>query len=63
MWYGEKLEDHLVVCAGDFVNIPPDVPHLPYNPSDQDYYVAIVASTEPNEQESVVLLAELDIGA
>ena len=20
MWYGEKLEDHLVACAGDFVN-------------------------------------------
>jgi uncharacterized RmlC-like cupin family protein len=26
MWYGEKLEDHLVVQAGDFVYVPADIP-------------------------------------
>jgi len=60
MWYGEKLEDHLVAQAGDFVYVPADIPHLPYNLSDVDYCVAIVARTDPNEQESVVLLPEFD---
>jgi uncharacterized RmlC-like cupin family protein len=60
MWYGEKLEDHLVARAGDFVYVPADVPHLPYNLSDVDYCVAIVARTDPDEQESVVLMPEFD---
>jgi len=37
-----------------------DVPHLPYNLSDIDYCVAIVARTNPDEQESVVLMPEFD---
>ena len=60
MWYGEKLEDHLVAKAGDFVYVPADIPHLPYNLSDMDYCVAIVARTDPDEQESVVLMPEFD---
>ena len=59
-WYGERLEQHLNVRAGDFVYIPPDVPHLPYNPSETDSFVAVIARTDPNEQESVVLMPELD---
>jgi len=58
--YGEKLENHLVARAGDFVYIPADMPHLPYNPSATDNCVAVIARTDPNEQESVVLLPELD---
>jgi uncharacterized RmlC-like cupin family protein len=60
MWYGEKLEDHLVAHAGDFVYVPADIPHLPYNLSDLEYCVAIVARTDPNEQESMILLPEFD---
>jgi len=60
MWYGEKLEDHLVAKAGDFVYVPADIPHLPYNLSDMDYCVAIVARTDLDEQESVVLMPEFD---
>jgi uncharacterized RmlC-like cupin family protein len=59
-WYGAKLEEHLNVQAGDFVYIPPDMPHLPYNPSETDSFVAVIARTDPNEQESVVLMPELD---
>ena len=59
-WYGAKLEEHLNVQAGDFVYIPPDTPHLPYNPSKTDSFVAVIARTDPNEQESVVLMPELD---
>ena len=59
MVYGEQLEHHAVVRAGDFVYIPAGVPHLPYNTSDSEA-VAILARTDPNEQESVVLLPELE---
>lgn len=59
MVYGDALEHHAVVRAGDFIYIPAGVPHLPYNTSDQEA-VAILARTDPNEQESVVLLPELE---
>jgi uncharacterized RmlC-like cupin family protein len=60
MWYGEQLEQHLVARAGDFLYIPADMPHLPYNLSDTDECIAVIARTDPNEQESVVLLPELE---
>lgn len=60
MWYGEQLKEHLVARPGDFLYIPAGVPHLPYNASDEDPFVAVVARTDPNEQESVVLLPEMD---
>ena len=60
MWYGEKLEEHLVAKAGDFLYIPAGMPHLPYNSSLTDACTAVIARTDPNEQESVVLLPEFD---
>ena len=60
MWYGERLEEHLSASAGDFVYIPAGMPHLPYNLSDTKSCVAVIARTDPNEQESVILLPELD---
>jgi uncharacterized RmlC-like cupin family protein len=59
-WYGERLEHHIVARAGDFLYMPPNVPHLPYNLSQTEPCVAVVARTDPNDQESVVLLPELD---
>jgi uncharacterized RmlC-like cupin family protein len=59
MWYGDGLEEHRVVRAGDMVFIPAGVPHLPANLSDAPA-MAVIARTDPNEQESVVLLPELD---
>ena len=59
-WYGEKLEHHVVIAGGDFVYIAANVPHLPYNRSATEPAVAVVARTDPNEQESVVMLPELD---
>lgn len=59
-WYGERLEEHFTAQAGDFVYIPAGVPHLPYNLSQTEPCVAVIARTDPNEQESVVLLPELD---
>jgi uncharacterized RmlC-like cupin family protein len=59
-YYGDKLEHHMINRAGDFVYIPANMPHLPYNPSATEPVVAIIARTDPNEQESVVLLPELE---
>ncbi len=60
MWYGENLKDHLVVTKGEYLYIPAGMPHLPYNPSETDSCTAVIARTDPNEQESVKLLPELD---
>ena len=60
VWHGQALEHHAVVKPGDFFYIPADVPHLPYNPSQTETVVAVIARTDPNEQESVVLLPELE---
>ena len=60
VWYGDQLEHHAVVKPGDFFYIPANVPHLPYNPSETETVTALIARTDPNEQESVVLLPELD---
>jgi len=60
MWYGENLAEHLTVKAGEYLYIPAGVPHLPYNPSATEPAVAVVARTDPNEEESVRLLPELD---
>ena len=60
VWHGERLEHHAVVKPGDFFYIPADMPHLPYNPSATETVTAVIARTDPNEQESVVLLPELE---
>ena len=60
VWHGERLEHHSIVEAGDYFYIPADVPHLPYNPSKTETVVAVIARTDPNEQESVILLPELE---
>ena len=58
-WYGENLEEHLVVRAGEMLYIPANMPHLPVNTSDEPC-VCVLARTDPHEQESVVLLPELE---
>lgn len=60
MWWGERLEHHMEIGPGDYLHIPANVPHLPYNPSSTEPCTALIARTDPNEQESVVLLPELD---
>ena len=60
MWYGPNLEHHVELRPTDFLYIPADIPHLPYNPSATEPTVAVIVRTDPNEQESVVLLPHLD---
>lgn len=61
-FWGERLEHHAIAGAGEFVYIAANVPHLPYNRSATEPVVAVIARTDPNEQESVVLLPELEAG-
>jgi uncharacterized RmlC-like cupin family protein len=56
--YGEGLKKSVVNEAGDFIFIPPDVPHQPVNLSDTEPAIAIVARNDPEEQEHVILLPE-----
>jgi uncharacterized RmlC-like cupin family protein len=58
--YGEGLAKSVVNEAGDFLYIPADLPHKPINLSDSEAAEAIVARTDPNEQESVEHVAEPD---
>jgi len=60
MYYGERLEKHMTLRPGEFLYIPANMPHLPYNPSQTEPVVAVIARTDPNEQESVILLPELE---
>ncbi len=57
MRYGVGLRERLEVRAGEFLFIPAGMPHLPFNPTSEKC-VAVLARTDPNEQESVVLLDE-----
>jgi uncharacterized RmlC-like cupin family protein len=57
--HGPNLEHCDRVSAGDYIYIPAGVPHQPYNPTDERA-VAIIARTDPNEQESVILTPELE---
>ncbi len=57
--YGDRLQHQMINKAGDLVYIPAGVPHLPVNLSDKPAS-AVIARTDPNEQESVVLLPELE---
>ena len=56
VWHGEGLRHRAVVTAGDFLYVPPGTPHLPVNRSEVTA-VAVVARTDPREQESVVTLS------
>ena len=53
--HGPNLEFTDVVNQGDYVYIPPGMPHQPFNPTDS-VARALIARTDPNEQESVVLI-------
>jgi uncharacterized RmlC-like cupin family protein len=55
MRHGAELEHVMEARAGDFIYIPAGVPHQPYNPHDAPVR-AVIARTDPREQESVVLI-------
>jgi uncharacterized RmlC-like cupin family protein len=52
--YGPGLEQSVVTSAGDFLFVPPGVPHQAVNLSETEPAVAIIARNDANEQERVV---------
>ena len=59
MYWGERLQHRMEVAEGDLLYIPADMPHLPFNPGPGPAR-AVIARTDPHEQESVILLPELE---
>ena len=52
--YGDRLESRVVSEAGDFLFIPPGVPHQAINLSATEPARAIVSRDDPAEQDNVV---------
>ena len=59
MYWGAALENRMEIAAGEMLYIPADMPHLPLNPGPEPA-TAVIARTDPNEQESVTLLPDLE---
>jgi uncharacterized RmlC-like cupin family protein len=55
VWHGDGLVQRTIVRAGDFMYVPPGTPHLPVNRG-AIMSVSVVARTDPDEQESVVVV-------
>ena len=53
--FGSGLKQSVITEAGDFLFIPPDVPHQPINLSSTQAARAIVVRNDPKEQEHVIL--------
>ncbi len=58
-WFGDLLAERVVATAGQFIYIGRGVPHVAVNRGAEPA-VALLCRTDPNEQESVVLLPELE---
>ena len=59
MYYGERLEHFIQACAGEYVYVPADMPHLVLNRSGAPAR-AVVAHSAGDDQDGIVLLPELD---
>jgi uncharacterized RmlC-like cupin family protein len=53
--YGNDLKESVITETGDFMFIPPGLPHQPVNLSNTEAAQAIVVRNDPDEQEHVIL--------
>lgn len=60
LWTGDELQEKAVASEGDYLYIPPGVPHVAVNRNVTRPARFIGARTDPNEQEGVVMRPELD---
>ena len=60
MYSGPELATRDEAGPGDYIYIPASTSHLATNASSSEPLVAVIARTDPNEQESVVLQPELE---
>jgi uncharacterized RmlC-like cupin family protein len=59
MFWGDQLQHRMEIGAGELLYIPADTPHLPMNIGTVPCQ-AVISRTDPHEQESVILLPELE---
>ena len=57
-WFGKNLKESMINEEGDFVYIPPGVPHKPINLSENETALAIVSRNDSNEHENVIAYEE-----
>jgi len=60
MFHGEGLSERMEFGPGDFVYIAAGSPHFVRNTTTTEPLIGILARTDPNEQESVVLRPDLE---
>ena len=60
VFHGERLKERMAFGPGDFVYIPAGAPHVVRNTSATETLIGVIARTDPDEQESVVLLPDLE---
>jgi uncharacterized RmlC-like cupin family protein len=58
-WWGERLEHHAELGAGDFAYIPPDVPHVVGNLGSEPALI-VVSHSSADDQDGIELLPQLD---
>ena len=62
LFYGNHLENEVLIEPGVFCFIPAWIPHKAFNLSDSEPATALSARNDPVEQENVVLTPDLDDG-
>jgi uncharacterized RmlC-like cupin family protein len=60
VWWGDELEGHALLEAGDFAFIPADLPHVVGNAGDVPAAM-VVAHSSASDQDGIELLPELDV--
>ena len=60
VYTGDRLEHREVARPGDYIFVPPQVPHVVVNRSETTPAVFVGARNEPTAQESVVMLPDLN---
>jgi uncharacterized RmlC-like cupin family protein len=53
MEFGGGLRERMTIRAGQFVYIPANMPHVTYNRSASEPCTAVIARTDPKDEESV----------
>ena len=59
VWWGDALEEHAVLEAGDFAYIPAGLPHVVGNAGTEPGAM-VVAHSSANDQDGIELFPELD---
>ena len=58
LFYGEKLENHILVKKGEQIFIPENIPHTPFNQSKNDC-IWVVVHSSGDDQDELISMPEL----